>query len=395
MPIVECQMDETSSPKTYFAAAERAAEEDLRQCIAKIANNPLVDIAMTAFGGWVAVLNQHRQILAVNHTFLEALGLHDPEAALGLRPGEAVDCIHAEDHPEGCGTSRFCSTCGAVIAIVAAQETGQTQERMCVLSTGKSDTPVDRIFVVRCSPLHLAGEELLVVCMRDVSDEQRRMALERTFLHDVSTVITALSGSAQMVGRSSSARQAELLATIQELSDVLIREVSMQRFLCEEDAGELDVRDDQVLPSEVLSRIERILTDRAADFGQSLIVEVPCCESTLRTDVGLLIRVLVNMVINGFEAGGEGDSVKVAADTVGENVRFRVWNKQPIPEKVAMRVFQRYFSTKSEGGRGMGTFSMKLIGESLLKGEVSFTTSQEGGTVFELSLPYGTDHKTC
>jgi sensor histidine kinase regulating citrate/malate metabolism len=64
-----------------------------------------------------------------------------------------------------------------------------------------------------------------------------------------------------------------------------------------------------------------------------------------------------------------------------------VWNHQSIPEDIARRVFQRNFSTKEEAGRGVGTYSMKLLGEQILGGRVRFSTSPEEGTVFSFSLP--------
>ena len=54
-----------------------------------------------------------------------------------------------------------------------------------------------------------------------------------------------------------------------------------------------------------------------------------------------------------------------------------------------MRIFQRYYSTKGEPGRGLGTYSMKLFGEQYLGGEVRFDTSESEGTVFSLRLPRG------
>ncbi|RJR33419.1 MAG: ATP-binding protein [Desulfobacteraceae bacterium] len=66
---------------------------------------------------------------------------------------------------------------------------------------------------------------------------------------------------------------------------------------------------------------------------------------------------------------------------------FNVWNRQAIPPRVALRIFQRNFTTKEEAGRGLGTYSMKFFGEKILGGQVSFTTSAESGTVFKFSLP--------
>ena len=54
---------------------------------------------------------------------------------------------------------------------------------------------------------------------------------------------------------------------------------------------------------------------------------------------------------------------------------------------IVPRIFQRNFSTKAEAGRGIGTYSMKLLGEDVLGGEVGFTSSEKDGTVFRLLHP--------
>jgi sensor histidine kinase regulating citrate/malate metabolism len=51
-----------------------------------------------------------------------------------------------------------------------------------------------------------------------------------------------------------------------------------------------------------------------------------------------------------------------------------------------MQLFKRSFSTKGLD-RGLGTYSMKILGERYLKGKVYFTTSEEDGTSFFFDLP--------
>ena len=93
------------------------------------------------------------------------------------------------------------------------------------------------------------------------------------------------------------------------------------------------------------------------------------------------------MVINALEATPAGGTVRVMAEQDGARVRFSVWNPGYIPETVARRIFQRNFSTKGKLGRGLGTYAMKLLGETLLGGTVSFQTSPEQGTRFSCELP--------
>ena len=93
------------------------------------------------------------------------------------------------------------------------------------------------------------------------------------------------------------------------------------------------------------------------------------------------------MLVNAFEATEPGGAVRLWLEQSGREVTFCVWNRQAIPGDVAPRVFQRNFSTKAESGRGLGTYAMKLFGETYLGGDMSFTTSKESGTIFRLRLP--------
>jgi sensor histidine kinase regulating citrate/malate metabolism len=56
--------------------------------------------------------------------------------------------------------------------------------------------------------------------------------------------------------------------------------------------------------------------------------------------------------------------------------------------EVKYQIFQKSFSTKGNG-RGLGTFSIKLLTEHYLKGSVSFESNDNIGTVFTVVLPTG------
>jgi len=57
-----------------------------------------------------------------------------------------------------------------------------------------------------------------------------------------------------------------------------------------------------------------------------------------------------------------------------------------IPLDIQTRIFQRSFSTKGSD-RGLGTYSLKLLGERYLQGEVQFATIEGKGTTFSVRLP--------
>ena len=93
------------------------------------------------------------------------------------------------------------------------------------------------------------------------------------------------------------------------------------------------------------------------------------------------------MRINACEASAPDDIIKFNTTIHDNGIRFDVWNKGQIDPHIQTRVFQKHFSTKAGGGRGLGTYSMKLLGEKYLGGQVFFKTDPEKGTTFSFRLP--------
>ena len=88
-----------------------------------------------------------------------------------------------------------------------------------------------------------------------------------------------------------------------------------------------------------------------------------------------------------FTDSDKGQTVTVDCLDQGQEVVFAVHNPAVIPEEVQLQIFQRSFSTKGQPGRGVGTYSMKLLGEQYLGGKVNFVSRPPQGTTFTLALP--------
>jgi len=104
-------------------------------------------------------------------------------------------------------------------------------------------------------------------------------------------------------------------------------------------------------------------------------------------DKALLGRVLGNLLKNAIEASEPGETISVGCSRLEtDRIEFWVHNAAVMPEHVRMQVFQRSFSTKGRG-RGIGTYSVKLLTERYLEGTVSFTSRPGNGTIFRVRYP--------
>lgn len=373
--------------QTHFLSAERATPKELEEALVGLAGHPVLNALLKTAGGLLAVLNEHRQTLLVNHAYLDFLGVPDPEDILGLRPGEAVRCIHAQEMPGGCGTAPACASCGAAIALALALEGGETAEKTCCMEVDRGGAPQDLYLKVRVTPFSLEGRKVLLLFLEDVSGAQRRATLERMFFHDMNNLVHALLGNSELMARELHGQGREECAQqIHQLTLRLAREVEIQQAFAKSTAADLKKDPEEIDVHKLLGELCEGYTHRAAEEEILLDAEM---EPGLRveTDRPLLLRILSNMVTNALEASTPGQKIRLTARQAGECVCLEVWNPTPIPPAVALRVFQRNFSTKGDLGRGLGTYSMKLFGETVLGGKVAFTSSPEAGTRFSILLP--------
>jgi len=370
---------------TYFAPAERADEFTLLQEIELASENPVIDGLMNAVGGLVAILNEHRQIIALNETLLKMLGVGEASDVLGLRPGEAVGCIHAHDLPGGCGTSEFCSTCGAAIAIVTSLAQNKTTEQTCALTVNREGQPEDIYLRVRATPITFESKNLLLLFLQDITQQQQWAKLEQTFYHDISNLITALAGTSELLAHEEWNNKTELTQTVYQLSQRLLKEVEIQKALAQVELANYQPTLTKISVAQTINELQIVYGNHPVAKNKRLTLPSKIPNLSLTTDFYMVMHVLDNMLKNAFEATPEGDEVKLWVESGQNKITFLVQNPQPIPADIAKRIFQRNFSTKEGMGRGLGTYSMKLFGERFLGGTVDFSTSPQG-TIFRFEL---------
>jgi hypothetical protein len=372
------------SPSTYFAPPERATQALVRLLSTLTLNDPIVRTILEAVGGHVLILNAQRQILAASREVLEALGLKEMDSLLGLRPGEAFSCDHVKEGPNGCGTAPYCRHCGAVLAILAGQASGIHADGECCLTMRKNGERWSAEYRVRATPLVVGTTPVVVLVLHDNSALKRREVLERVFFHDTKNIMSGLIGWSEELARESTSEAAH---TILSLSERLNEELTEHALLLQAEQRTLLPQRIEVVPGEFFAQIRTIFEHHPSAAGKTLAVDLPAEPHRLATDPTILKSVLVNMVKNAFEASKEGGRVVLRFALADDRPRFSTHNDGAMSPETAALVFTRSFTTKQGHGRGIGSYSMRLLGEQFLGGTVSFTSTPAEGTTFFLELP--------
>lgn len=377
-------MTGSENAETMFLPASRANTQAVHHDFTALKAAPFLVELLNAVPDVMMVLNAQRQIVYANAPLLRMLGFSDVERVLGLRPGEALNCQHAYEMTGGCGATAFCRYCGAAHAILRAQQGAQAAQDCRILRRDSIDALELRVWA---TPLAVNGVSYTVFALLDTSEVQRLHALERVFFHDILNTAGIILGVADLLALDNDPIETgRLHKMLSDAASRLITEIEIQRDFMAAENGELQVRLLLLRSLDVLHDLVNVWQGHEAARGKTLHISDDSVALDFVSDLRLLERVLGNLIKNALEASCEGDAVTVGCHSIPGRVEFRVHNAGFMPPAIQSQVFKRSFSTKGLG-RGIGTYSVKLLTERYLKGRVSFTSDTTAGTLFFVSLP--------
>lgn len=368
---------------TMFAPAERATIESVFQDAEKLHRNGLAQDFIHLVPSILMILNKQRQVVYKNQRLMDLLGTSSDQEVLGKRPGELFNCIHAFECANGCGATEFCSECGAVNAILKSQEEQIPVEMECRITSTTGNAFDLRVWA---SPYNFEGKDYTVFSLLDIRHEKRRAALERIFFHDINNLLSVLAMASESIDLVTvQGDDAESIAIMKMISTKLSEEVISYQKLLEAEDGQL--KPEFVPGVKSLELVDELVRMAKKIRRSGVVIRVGKCDDfVMTTDRTLLYRILHNMVKNAVEASSPHNVVMIRCTREGSSGVFSVHNSAFMPRSTQLQVFQRSFSTKGNG-RGIGTYCMKLFGEEYLKGKVWFSTSEDKGTTFFVSVP--------
>jgi PAS domain S-box-containing protein len=153
--------------------------------------------------------------------------------------------------------------------------------------------------------------------------------------------------------------------------------------------------EDDVCPREIVRQVHELYTERAAEAGIDLRLDLDQQDLRGTFDPDGLYNLLVNLVGNAIDACRFDPDEKKRSHTIQLRCRrqadgavaFEVEdNGAGIPDDVAAKVFEDFFSTKGTEGTGIGLLVVQKVAEEH-GGKVTFDTKPGIGTRFTVTIP--------
>lgn len=240
----------------------------------------------------------------------------------------------------------------------------------------------------------------MVIQIRDVTDsvliEERLRRMERHMglgslaaglQHEIKNPLNALSLHIQLLGERLQKESED--PEINEMLDILYTEVKriaavldgFQNYASIHEIGRTSVD-----VASLIDKLIRLLRPEAEQKKISLEFAVPPQQPLLiQADPAQLEQVLLNLALNAMAAMPNGGAVRFAVSIEPQSIRLDISDTgYGIPPEIQSRIFDPYFTTRSDG-TGMGlALSDKIVRQH--DGRIDFQTSASG-TTFSVHLP--------
>jgi two-component system sensor histidine kinase/response regulator len=185
--------------------------------------------------------------------------------------------------------------------------------------------------------------------------------------------------------------QLETLSILKQASRSMIKIMNSSINLIKMERGEYQVDASPVNVLKTLSQIQNEM--KGIIRARHLIMEFrindeDCHESDQFKISGeeiLFYTIFINLIKNAIEASPEGGRVMISLDNTTD-LTVQINNQGAVPDVICDRFFDKYVTAGKSSGTGLGTYSARLITETM-NGAIQMETSLEKGTTITVSFP--------
>lgn len=220
-----------------------------------------------------------------------------------------------------------------------------------------------------------------------------REDVDRITRHDLKTPLSGIIGfpDAIKIAGDLNKEQTEMLDMIEESGYKMLDMINLSLDLYKMETGKYKFDPVPVNLLAVVNKIFKEIRDEVEAGELSIKVLTRGKQATehdlflIQGDELLCYSMLSNLIKNAVEASPSGKQVEVAM-TPEESAVIRIHNAGSVPVDIRETFFDKYTTAGKPGGTGLGTYSAKLIAQTL-GGNIKLETSDETGTTITIVLP--------
>lgn len=217
--------------------------------------------------------------------------------------------------------------------------------------------------------------------------------VERITRHDIKTPLSAVISVPGMLIQdgNQSEDQIEMLQMLEESGYRILEIINSSLDLYKMETGSYEVKP---VPVDLLKIVHQISSEtRSLMKSKGISINIwingqhPTENDTFMVmgEEMLYYAMLANLTKNAVEASPEWESVIISFDQ-DDPVVVQIRNKGIVPEEIREKFFEKYSTSSKEGGTGLGTYSAKLVAQTM-GGDITFDSNEENGTTLTVSLP--------
>lgn len=214
---------------------------------------------------------------------------------------------------------------------------------------------------------------------------QKQKRVEQILRHDMKSPLQAFLSIPELIKMkiSCSSEVQELFDMLGDAAHGMLNMINSSLTLYKIEQG---VYTPKLSAVDIASVIGQVVAALSHKFSSSTVevrdfsAEAKACGEEL-----LLYSLFSNLIKNALEASPSGYSVSVMI-LCTESLLIRITNRGSVPDEIRDSFFDEFSSMGKEHGTGLGTYSAKLITDTL-NGSIELDTSVDGETSILVTLP--------